>query len=331
MNLKPIAESIKSYVGVKRKTPIVEVTRRMKSTISAAIPFGAKVIESFGEDCAVIDIGYKDNYLLFKAEEIWDRLIDADPTFAGYCSVLVSVNDITAKGGTPIAMVNTLAATSSDIRNKIVEGITEGCSKFNVPMVGGHLSPEASANRLSVSIIGMVRKKSLIRSNTAQPDDLIIAAVDLDGRFHKAFKTAWDTTTHKSKAEVEDRLRAMREIAKDNLATAAKDISNPGIVGTLGMLLDSSNLGGEIDLTNIPKPPGVDMDQWLKAYPGFGVILTSDPKKADQCVSILSKHGVVSKLIGKVVNSRKLLISDGESSVEVFDFNIDKLSGKPSD
>jgi putative methanogenesis marker protein 2 len=329
MNLGSIAESIRSFVGVTRKMPIVEITKRMHEIAGSIITPGVNVIGSFGEDCAVIDIGSKERYLLFKTEEMWHKLVEADPKFAGYCSVLVNVNDVTVKGGKPIAIVDTLATVSRDIRDKIVDGIVEGCRKFNVPVVGGHLNPDSPFNRLTVSIIGMVPKKSLIRSDTAQPGDMILVAVDLDGHFHNLFKSAWDTTTHKSKDDIEIRFKAIHEIADNGVATAAKDISNPGVVGTLGMLLDGSNVGGEMDPAKIPKPPGVDIEDWLKVYPGFGVVLTASSENIDRCVSEFRKCGIDAGVVGKVDRSRKLFFRDPKSSIEVFDFRRDRISGRP--
>jgi len=328
MNLESIAESVRRYVGITRKMPIAEITKRMREIAGSIVIPDARVIRSFGEDCAVIDIGSKERYLLFKTEEIWYKLIEADPKFAGYCSVLVNVNDVIVKGGTPIAIVDTLATVSKDVRDKIVDGIIDGCRKFNVPVVGGHLSPDSPFNRLTVSVIGAVAKKSLIRSDTAQPGDMILVAIDLDGHFHNLFKSAWDTTTHKSKEEVETRFKAIHEIADNGMATAAKDISNPGVVGTLGMLLDASNVGGEIDLAKIPKPPKVNIEDWLKAYPGFGIVLTARAENVDRCVAELHRREIDAGIVGKVSGSRRLFFKAGESSVQVFDFRVDRLSGR---
>nr|MDO8100378.1 AIR synthase related protein [Candidatus Njordarchaeota archaeon] len=330
MNLKSMAESIRSFVGVTRKLPIVEITERMHEIARSIVLPNAKVIESFGEDCAVIDVGSEERYLLFKTEEMWHKLVEADPKFAGYCSVLVNVNDVTVKGGMPIAIVDTLATASKDVRDKIVDGIVEGCKKFNVPVVGGHLSSDSPFNRLTVSIIGMVPKKSLIRSDTARPGDMILVAIDLDGHFHDLFKSAWDTTTGKSKDDVKTRFKAIHEIADEGMATAAKDISNPGVVGTLGMLLDASNVGGEIDLTRIPRPPKIDIEEWLKAYPGFGAVLTAGSENVDRCLSEFRKRGIDAEIVGKVDGSRKLFFTDGRSSIQAFDFRRDRLSGRPS-
>jgi len=328
MNLKLLVNSIKTFAGLTRKFTIVEITKKMQETL-IAIPSHVKVVNSFGEDCAVIDIGNNDNYLLFAAEAMWHTLMEADPQFAGYCSVLVNVNDIAVKGGMPIAILDTLATISPKIRNKVVDGLREGCLKFKVPVVGGHLNPDAPFNALTVAIIGLVPKKWLIRSDTARPGDLIVVAVDLDGHFHPLFELAWDTTTHKSIEEVEDRLKTIREIASKRLATAAKDISNSGVIGSLGMLLETSHVGGEINVTKIPKPPGVSLEHWVKAYPGFGVVLTAPPATVGDCISIFHTHGVAAEIIGKVDDSKILLLTDGKSTVEIFNFKEESFSGKP--
>ena len=45
----------------------------------------------------------------------------------------------------------------------------------------------------------------------------------------------------------------MNSIARKHLLTAGKDISNPGILGTLGMLLEASGVGATVELEKIPR------------------------------------------------------------------------------
>ena len=54
-------------------------------------------IVDFGDDAAVLDAG-TDDVVLFAADGIWGRLLEASPWWAGYSSVLVNVNDISAMG-----------------------------------------------------------------------------------------------------------------------------------------------------------------------------------------------------------------------------------------
>ena len=82
-------------------------------------------------------------------------------------------------------------------------------------------------------------------------------------------------------------------------------------------------------MTKIPRPPKTDMEKWLKAYPGFGVVLTTSSDNVDGCISEFRKRGIDAGVVGKVDKSRELFLTDGESSIQVFDFRRDKLSGKP--
>ena len=77
------------------------------------------------------------------ADGIMTRLLVSEPYAAGKAAVMVAVNDIYSMGGRPLAMVNVLASGDEDHRSKVVEGIKKGCEKLRVPMVGGHLHPDA--------------------------------------------------------------------------------------------------------------------------------------------------------------------------------------------
>lgn len=324
MSLEKLAESIRNFEGVKRKKPIVDVTRSLSQTLSLS---KIGVVRSFGEDSAILDFGGAD-YILAATDGIWHKLLLAAPEFAGYCSVLVNVNDVVVKGGEPVALLDMLSVEDMATAQKIMDGIILGCKNFGVPVVGGHLHPSSPTYSLSVTVLGRVPKDAVIYSDTAEPDDAIIAAVDLKGKMHEQFTYAWDSTSWKNPEYVEEKFNAMREIAKKHLATAAKDISNPGVIGTLGMLLEASQVGGRVEVSSIPKPFNMDLEQWVKMYPGFGVIMTSKPNKASRCLEIFRGVGVSAEIIGEVNDSKKLLITDESEVCEVFNFKQDRLSGK---
>ena len=324
LDLESLAESIRSFEGVQRKKPIVDVTRSLGQTLGFS---RIGVVRSFGEDSAILDLGGED-YLLAAMDGIWHKLLLAAPEFAGYCSVLVNVNDVVVKGGEPLALLDMLSVGNMVMAQKIVKGVLLGCKKFGVPVVGGHLHPNSPTYSLSVTVLGRVPKNAVVYSDTAEPGDVIVAAVDLKGRVHEQFTLAWDTTSWKNREYVEEKFRAMREIAGKHLATAAKDISNPGLIGTLGMLLEASRVGGRVDVSRIPKPVDVELERWVKMYPGFGVVLTSKPGRALECLEIFREAGVSAEIVGEVDDSRRLSITDGREVCEVFNFESDRLSGK---
>ena len=161
----------------------------------------------------------------------------------------------------------------------------DASAQFGVPIVGGHLHPDAPYSVIDVSILGSARLDSIIYSHTAQEGDSVVAAIDLNGRVHPSCALNWDSVTMKSAAEVRAQIALMEEIGKKHLVTAGKDISNPGIIGTLGMLLEVSGKGADIDLGQIPKPDlaknNLTFELWVRMYPGMGFILTA--KKAACC------------------------------------------------
>ena len=97
--------------------------------------------------------------------------------------------------------------------------------------------------------------------------------------------------------------------------------------GTLGMLLEASKMGANVQLEKIPKPNDIDWISWFKMYPGSGFVLTSPPDSSDDCVSLLNKYHIDASIVGKVTNDKKLTLSDVKLTKTVFDFNKDKIMG----
>lgn len=274
----------------------------------------------------MIDIG-GDDVILFAADGIWGRLLDASPWWAGYGAVVVNINDIAAMGGKPLAMVDIASANSSQACRELMEGLAEGVRKFGVPVVGGHVHPDTQYNSLSVAIIGIVRRDCVIRSDTAKPGDLVIAAYDMDGKIGPNSPYSWDTTSFKEPSVLRDNYLVTQEIAKKKLASAGKDISNPGLIGTLGMLCETSRVGASVDLEKVPRPADVDFEQWLKVHPGTGYVFTADPKNAEECVGVFEETGFTAAVIGIIEEGSKLDIYDKTGRVTVFDFSKDSITG----
>jgi putative methanogenesis marker protein 2 len=258
---------------------------------------------------------------------MWGKLMEADPWWAGYCSVLVNVNDIAAMGGVPLAMTNVISTSDEEICQQIMQGIKDGVEKFGVPMVGGHVHPDTPYNALDVSITGIIDVDDVITSAGARPGDHILVAIDVDGRIHPKFKLNWDTTTMKSSKLVQDQIAVMNKIAHQKLVTSGRDISNPGAIGTLGMLLEASGNGGTIELSKIPKNDTVEWDDWLKMYPGAGFVLTASEDNVQDCIDALEKVNLSCADVGIVTDNKKLEIGFKGQNEIIFDFQKDKIMG----
>ncbi len=316
MDLEELARSLRNFEGVTRKRAIGPLVKWFQDDTVAA---------NFGEDAAIIDRG--EEALLISADGIWSRLMEADPEWAGYCSILVNVHDIAAMGGTPLALVDVFSARSADVRNLVLAGMSEAMRKLGVPVVGGHVHPDTAYDALDVAIVGTVKSDSIIYSCKAAAGQDIIAAVDLDGRVHPSCSLCWDTTTMKHPETLHQQLQTMKQIGERHLATAGKDISNPGMLGTLGMMLEVSQVGGIVDVERIPIPDGVDMDLWLKMYPGMGFVLSANPASTPEILRIFEDADMTAASIGTITSARQLEIRQNTRSAIVFDFDRQPIMG----
>lgn len=322
MDLEKIAKEIREFEGVTRKKPLAELLNIFDTVRSE---YSGSVVD-FGDDAAVIDIG-GDDYVLFAADGIWGRLVNASPWWAGYTSVLVNVNDIAAMGGKPVAMVNVLSSNNKNACKELLRGIRDGIVKFGVPMVGGHMHPDTPYTSLSVAIIGTVKRGCEIRSGSAKAGDVVISAIDMDGKMGPNSPYSYDSTTFKEPDEVRARYAVMQEIGEKKLVTAGKDISNPGLIGTLGMLLETSKKGGCVDLRKVSAPEGIDFTQWLKVHPATGFIVTALPENEKEVIELFERSGYAASNIGVVNDTMKLNIRYGNKCATVFDFSKDVVTG----
>lgn len=309
--LEKLIEDIKSYEGLTRKKGIKKLLRLEKT-----LEFGENLF-SYGDDCAVLK--WESEYLLLASDGIWSRLI-ADPFWAGYCSVLVNVNDVYAMGGRPVALVNVLSMREVDA-DEILRGIEAGCSKFRVPMVGGHLHPDTLTS-VAVSILGRARR--VLTSFDAHPGEKVVLALDLEGRQYKSFLN-WDSTTFKSSEEVLSRLEALPVIAEEELATSCKDVSNPGILGTLAMLLETSKVGAVIDVEKIPSP--LELSTFLKMYPGYGFVLTVKEENLSKVVEIFEDRRISVSVLGEITGEKKMVLHHRSEKGVLFDFEKEIVCG----
>jgi selenophosphate synthetase-related protein len=176
---------------------------------------------------------------------------------------------------------------------------------------------------VDVAILGVAPLDSVIYSHTAQADDKVIAAIDLEGRIHPSCILNWDSVTMKTPEQVRSQIAVMRTLGEDHLVTAGKDISNPGAIGTLGMLLEISGKGAEIELDEIPRPDlaahRLTFEHWVRMYPGMGFVLTAREEHVDEVCRRFGQVGMTARSIGKVTDNGALSITYRDQKTQVFD------------
>lgn len=309
--LKKLAAEIREYAGVRRKIYAGKFCRMMG-------------VRQFGDDAAVIDAGLEDEYVLFAADGVWETVLEADPKWGGFVSILVNVHDIFAMGGRPLYASDIMSFVTEKDFSLMVEGMREASLKYGVPVVTGHIHPFASQNSISVSMVGVVGKESLIRSNTARPGDEIVVAVDTEGEQHPKLRYNFDST-RKEPEVLRTQLESMVELGRRKLVTAGKDISNAGVVGTVAMMLELSGAGGVIDILALPRPRNVSLEDWLKTYPGCGFVVTAED--GEEAARVFRKHGLDAEVVGRVDDTRKVKIKAEDQEATVFDFQRESMLG----
>ncbi len=320
INLEQIVNRVRNYEGLLRKQPIKDVFDKLVLHGQAG-----PQLPNYGDDAAVIP--WKDGFLLLAADGIMTRLLINEPYAAGKASVMVTVNDIYSMGGRPLAMVNVLASGDENHRAQVVEGIRKGCEKLRVPMVGGHLHPDAPGDSpsLAVAILGYANK--LLRSHLAKAGNDLILAVDLKGDKGCRSVVSWDANSGKTPEELLHRLEVLPIIAERELAKVAKDVSNAGILGTISIMMENSGKGAIIELDSIPKPPEIELPDWLVCFQSFGFVLSVSKKNSETVIDLFKEREITAAIIGKVINESIVTLKNGQESKVLFDFRKDKITG----
>jgi uncharacterized protein len=313
-DLGALADGVRASRGLGAKRDIADAMRRLGLSGIDAVPIG--------DDCAAL--ADEDGYLLFAIEGFINEFVAQDPWFAGWCGVMVNVSDIAAMGGRPLAVVDALWAASARDAAPILDGLRAAAATFAVPIVGGHTNVRAERAQLSVAILG--RAKRLLTSFDAAPGDLLIAAIDLRGRYREPFAN-WEAATDAPPSRLRGDLEVLPAIAEAGLSKAAKDISQAGLVGTAAMLAECSGVAISIEVDAVPRPIGVPLERWLMSFPSYGYLLTAKPAKAASVLARFAERSLAAAVIGTVSTGRDVAIVRQHEREVIWDFNASPLMG----
>lgn len=306
-DLAHILTSAKSFKGFSRKAQIGEIVQIMG--------------ESEYDDAGILELG--DKLLVVSTDGITEDLVRSDPWFAGYYSVLVNVNDVVVKGAKPLGYVNVISSGNHDTRVKIAKGIRAGLDKYDLRLLKGHTHPDSSYDAIDAAVVGIAKR--VARASTAVPGDPIVMAIDLDGSFGiKGWVKCFDSTLNKTKPEINRILSAVRSVIESGYIEASRDMSAPGILGTLAMLCEASSVGAEIDLGKIPKPENIQLSEWLTSYPAMGFIFAINSEKA---LGPLTEVGLKTEVVGRFTREMTIKARLGKASQTFMDLTSESIFG----
>jgi AIR synthase-related protein len=313
-NIVASIESLRNHVDIIDKRTIEQTYNNIGNATKSSVFFpddAATIL--LGDDAAAIR--QKDgSHLLLAAEGIVSHFLKSDPWFAGYSAVMVNISDICAMGGLPIAVTDTIYSFEAKENEAIWDGMLAASQAYGVPIVGGHTCYHSDINALSVSILGKATN-NILSSFDAQPNDALLLAMDLNGSYYREYPF-WNASTTNSSQNLQKLAKLPYEIANNKWSTVAKDISMGGIIGTLLMLLNSSNVGAEINLESITKPEDITWKKWLSSFPSYGFLFSCPTEHIKNIQSLFTQNGINCDHIGTINKQPDLFITYKEHQIK---------------
>jgi selenophosphate synthetase-related protein len=138
---------------------------------------------------------------------------------------------------------------------------------------------------------------------------------------------SWDTNSGKKTPQVLERLELLPQIAEQQLCSTAKDVSNAGLLGTIALMMETSEAGARINIDAVPRPESFALIDWLKAFLSYGFVLCVDKNKSTNVVEMFEKKNITASIIGTVTEERTYMLEYQGSSDMLFDLGKEDITG----
>ena len=309
-SLDRLVDAVRTHGGLRAKRAIGAVGR----VLGAADPLSGP-----GDDGAAVEMSSAGSVIVC-GEALLPGFVASDPRGAGIAAVLANVNDLAAMGAVPRGIVNTVVATAP-VAAEALGGMAEAAALYDVPIVGGHLTEHQGEPALSAFAVGDADR--VLSANRARAGQHLVFACCLDGRMRTDFD--FFTTLESQGPRLAADVRLLARAAREGLASAAKDVSMAGAIGSLAMLLEPGRLGAEVDLDALPAPEGVALDHWLVCFPTYAFWLATG--RPDDCVDLFRSAGLAAGVAGTVTDGGVLALRQGTESRDVIDLRREPVTG----
>jgi len=206
---------------------------------------GRGVVQGVGDDCAVLEAGWRGKHLLFKVDAVVEGIHftrQAAPEQIGHKALGRALSDIAAMAGTPTHALVTLALPREfdpSYIERIYRGLNALAARHGVGVVGGETTTNPERVLLSVALLGEVEAGKAILRRGARPGDALMVTGELGGSL---------AGKH---LEFEPRLAEARWLAAHFEIHAMIDLSD-GLASDLRHLLKAGGVGAELLAKALP-------------------------------------------------------------------------------
>ena len=273
-----------------------------------------------GDDGAAIAHGTE--YVIVCGEAIHPAFVRTHPRAAGAAAVVTNLSDVRAMGGRPLGLVDMLISPDRAHAEAVLDGIDWAAELLGVDVIGGHLTL-GHAPALSASCTGIARRP--LRAANARTGDDLLAAFCLEGRYG-AETPFFSSLRDRAPEALRDDGEALVEVAESGAAHAARDVSMPGIAGSLLQLLEIAGCGATLELDRIPRPEGIPIARWLETFPSFGFLLVAPPGGAGEAAEPFLRRGLGCAPCGRLDDSGVLRLAAAGETTALWDLSVEPLT-----
>ncbi len=213
--------------------------------LTASLPSNASTVLGSGDDCAILDLGLPDRWLLFKTDAIVEGIHfdeTAPPDKIGRKALARCLSDFAAMAGTPTHVLVTLALPT-DFQPEFIEAVYGGmnalAARHQIAVVGGETTTNPERLLISVAALGAVEKGKCTLRSAAKAGDAIFVTGELGG------------SREGKHLEFEPRLAEASWLVDQFSIHAMTDLSD-GLSGDLRHILKASGVGAELLSEAIP-------------------------------------------------------------------------------
>ena len=279
--------------------------------------------EPIGDDCTVLPVG--DDVIVMSTDMLIEDVhflrgaSSADEV--GYKSLMVNISDVAAMGATPTATLLSLSLPES-AQGEWVEGFMrgfyEGCKEYGIALVGGDTTASRDKIAINVVAIGRAPKECVKRRSAAKVGDLVCVT----GKLGVSSKGLVDimfgdlgTQAAKAHRRGQARVEEGKFLGSQEAVHAMMDISD-GIASDIKHIMEESNVGAEVELSNIP----TDYDIRFATTGGedYELLLTvAHDKFEDVAAALISATGTSLTAIGRITEGNTLTWLDNGQPSEI--------------
>jgi putative N-acetyltransferase (TIGR04045 family) len=201
LRVRPV--TVAGHDHVLMRWPIGRIAALARSTKAALGPLlhGMTGVPGFVGDDGVPLPGTD---VVAACDAIIPSMVERDPEWAGWCSVLVNLNDLAAMGATPTGLLDALGARDASFAARVLSGLRKASAAYRVPVLGGHTQFGVPAS-LSVTALG--RTTDPVPGGGGRPGERVWLTADLGGGWRPGYTgRQWDSTSFRRTPELRELL-----------------------------------------------------------------------------------------------------------------------------